>query len=235
MITLATFGPAFGLPDPSPFVTKADMLLKLSGLPYEKQSRGLAKAPKGKLPYIEDDGKIIADSTFIRMHLENKYGIDFDRGLTPAQKGAAWAVDKMLEDHMYWITIRWRWLDDANFAKGPSMFFARLPAPVRPIVKAVVRRSLRKTLHLHGIGRHSDAELNELAARLLQSISGMLDGNEYITGQTICGADATTYSFMLSALCPHFDSPLRSKAEALPNIVAYCDRMTKKFYGSALL
>ena len=32
MITLATFGPAFGLPDPSPFVTKADVLLKISGL-----------------------------------------------------------------------------------------------------------------------------------------------------------------------------------------------------------
>jgi glutathione S-transferase len=232
MITLATFGPAFGLPDPSPFVTKADVLLQMSGLPYEKQSaRGLGKAPKGKLPYIVDDGQTVADSTFIRLHLEKKYGIDFDRGLTPAQRGAAWAVDKMLEDHLYWITIRWRWLDDANFAKGPAMFFAGVPAPIRPVIKGVVRRSLRKTLHLHGIGRHSDDELNELTARLLQSVSGMLEGNEYLTGQTTCGADATTYAFMLSALCPHFDNPMRSKAESLPNIVAYCERMTKKFYA----
>ena len=29
MITLESFGPAFGLPDPSPFVTKAEMLLKM--------------------------------------------------------------------------------------------------------------------------------------------------------------------------------------------------------------
>lgn len=231
MITLATFGPAFGLPDPSPFVTKADVLLKMSGLPYEKRvSRGLGKAPKGKLPYIVDDGQTVADSTFIRMHLEKKYGIDFDSGLTPAQRGAAWAVDKMLEDHLYWITIRWRWLDDANFAKGPAMFFAGVPAPIRPVIKGVVRRSLRKTLHLHGIGRHSDDELNELTARLLQSVSGMLEGNEYLTGQAICGADATTYAFMLSALCPHFDNPMRSKAESLPNIVTYCERMTKQFY-----
>jgi hypothetical protein len=28
MITLYAFGPAFGLPDPSPFVTKAEVLLK---------------------------------------------------------------------------------------------------------------------------------------------------------------------------------------------------------------
>ena len=231
MITLATFCPAFGLPDPSPFVTKADVLLKMSGLPYEKTVGALGKAPKGKLPYLHDDGKTIADSTFIRLHLENKYGIDFDRGLTPAQRGTAWAVDKMLEDHLYWIIIRWRWLQDANFAKGPSIFFAGIPAPVRPIVTGIVRRSLRKTLHLNGIGRHSDEELTELATRLLLAISGMLEGNEYITGPTISGADATTYAFMLSALCPLFDSPLRTKAESLPNIVAYCERMTRKFYG----
>ncbi len=34
MITLHTFGPAFGQPDPSPFVMKAMALLKLSGQPY---------------------------------------------------------------------------------------------------------------------------------------------------------------------------------------------------------
>jgi len=33
MITLYSFGPAFGLPDPSPFVTKAATLLKMAGLP----------------------------------------------------------------------------------------------------------------------------------------------------------------------------------------------------------
>src|SRR5205823_1444055 len=101
MITLHTFGPMFGLPDPSPFVTKADVLLKMSGLPYAKKPSGLRGAPKGKLPYIEDDGVNIADSTFIRMHLERKYGIDFDRPLSSEEKGFAWALEKMLEDNLY--------------------------------------------------------------------------------------------------------------------------------------
>jgi hypothetical protein len=72
MITLHTFGPAFGLPDPSPFVTKLDILLKMSGQPYKAEIGGLRRAPKGKLPYIVDDGVTIADSTFIRWHLEKK-------------------------------------------------------------------------------------------------------------------------------------------------------------------
>jgi hypothetical protein len=60
MITLEGFGPAFGLPDPSPFVTKVEMLLKMAGLPYAVDTTGFNKAPKGKLPYIVDDGEIVA-------------------------------------------------------------------------------------------------------------------------------------------------------------------------------
>ena len=105
MITLYTFGPAFGLPDPSPFVTKAEVLLKMAGLPYRMDTKGFRKAPKGKLPYIRDGEDIIADSTFIRLHLEKRYNIDFDEGLSPKERGLAWAVEKMCEDHLYWLLV----------------------------------------------------------------------------------------------------------------------------------
>ena len=47
VITLYSFGPAFGLPDPSPFVTKVETLLKMAKLPYGIDTSGFAKAPKG--------------------------------------------------------------------------------------------------------------------------------------------------------------------------------------------
>ncbi len=94
MITLYTFGPAFGLTDPSPFVTKAEVLLKMAGLPYRTDTKGLSKAPKGKLPYIRDGGDIIANSSFIRRHLEKRYTIDFDKGLSQHERGVACAVEK---------------------------------------------------------------------------------------------------------------------------------------------
>jgi hypothetical protein len=56
MITLYTFGPAFGLPDATPFVTKAGVLLKLSKLPYRTQSGGMRKAPRGSEPCGADAG-----------------------------------------------------------------------------------------------------------------------------------------------------------------------------------
>jgi glutathione S-transferase len=119
MITLYTFGPYFGLPDGSPFVTKAMLLLKFAGLEFSEDRGGYRKAPKGKLLYIDDGGLIVADSTFICFHIEKKYGFDFDAGLTPEQKAAAWAIEKMCEDHLYLALMATRWLDDVNFVKAP--------------------------------------------------------------------------------------------------------------------
>lgn len=230
MITLYTFGPAFGTPDPSPFVMKADMLLKLAGLPYETNTRGFGKAPKGKLPYIQDGDAVVADSTLIRMYLEKKYSIDFDRGLPERDRGIAWSMDKMFEDHLYWVIVYWRWLNEANFEKGPKAFFNRAPAPIRPLVKRMVLGRLRKTLHGHGIGRHSEAETTVMAARAFESVSQVLGENPYLLGTAPCGADATAFAFLACALSPVFTSPVRDKVASLPNLVAYRDRMMKQYY-----
>ncbi len=94
------------------------LLLKFAGLEYREDRRGFGKAPKSKLPYINDGGLIVADSTFIRWHIEKKYGFDFDSGLTQGQRAVAWAAEKMCEEHLYWALVATRWLEEANFAKG---------------------------------------------------------------------------------------------------------------------
>jgi glutathione S-transferase len=230
MITLYAFGPGFGLPDPSPFVTKAEVLLKMSGLPYRVDTSGFAKAPKGKLPYIADDGEIIADSTFIRWHLERKHRIEFDRGLSPEQRATAWAFEKMAEDHLYWTVLDARWIDDANFARGPATFFKSVPAPMRPLVIAMVRRKVRKSLQAHGIGRHSAGEITALAARGIDAIAEFLGTKPYFFGDEPTGVDATIFSFVASALCPTFKTPRRAAAERHDNLKRYVGRMTARFY-----
>lgn len=230
MITLYTFGRYFGLPDPSPFVMKGEMLLKLSKLDYQTNTKGFGKAPKGKLPYIDDNGTIVADSTLIRLYLEQKYSIDFDRALTPRERGVAWAAEKMLEDHVYWAVIYWRWLVDANFDRGPRNFFKRAPAILRPILTRMVRRRVRTRLHGHGFGRHSEAEMTTMASRAFDALSQILGDNKYLMGNEPCGADATAFAFVASTLATLFESPLQVKAASLPNLVAYHDRMMAEFY-----
>lgn len=230
MITLYTFGPAFGLPDPSAFVTKAETLLRIAGLPYRTDTSGFSKAPKGKLPYIVDDGEIVADSTFIRWHIERKYGFDFDRGLDREQRAVAMAFEKMAEEHIYWALVDARWMDDANFAHGPAHFFDTLPAPMRPFARIMVRREVRRKLYAQGIGRHSRAEIAELARRAIDSIADHLGGKPYLMGEQPCGADATMFAFVAGLLCPEFPSLLQESAMRHDNLKRYVQRMAARYY-----
>lgn len=231
MITLYTFGPGFGLPDPSPFVVKAEMLLKLAGLPYQiNRKDGMRKAPKGKLPFIEDDGQIIADSTFIRWHLEKKYGIDFDKGLSDSEKATGWALEKTLEEHLYWCVLDTRWGDDANFAKGPAIFFNKVPLPLRGLIKAMIRRQIRKNLKAHGMGRHARPDIESLGMKDIDAVAAILGDKPYLLGSSPSGYDASVFAFMGSMLCPIFETPMRTHAETKANLVAYVARMRAQFY-----
>lgn len=230
MITLYSFGPGFGLPDPSPFVTKAEVLLKMAELPYRTDTTGFKKAPKGKLPYIDDEGKIIADSTFIRWHLEKKYGVDFDQGRDAAQRATAWAFEKMIEDNLYWVVVHDRWVDDDNFRKGPRRFFDRVPAPIRPLIVPLIRRKVRGALHGQGIGRHSEEEIQALGMRSIAAIADFLSDKPFFFGANPTGVDATVFAFVAGVLCPVFESRTRAAAEQHDNLRRYVGRMTARFY-----
>lgn len=230
VITLFTFGPYFGLPDGSPFVTKAMLLLKFAGLDYAEDSGGYGKAPKGKLPFIIDDGVTVADSTFIRRHVERKYGFDFEAGLSAEQKAVAWAVERMCEDHLYMALLSARWAEKDNFNRGPARFFDGIPAPIRPIARAMIRRSVVKGLHWHGLSRHSRDEIADFAARDLAALAVLLGDKPYLMGDQPCGADATAGAFVMAFLTPVFDTPIRIAAESHANLVAYRDRLIGRYF-----
>ena len=231
MITLYSFGPSNGLPEISPFVMKTEVLLKMAGLPYRTDTSGFRKAPKGKLPYIDDDGAIVADSTFIRWHLEQKHGVDFDRGLTTEQKAVAWAFEKMAEEILYWVVVDQRWVDDENFDKGARRFFNPMPALIRPLVIAMVRRKLRAALRAQGMGRHAPHEIAALGRRSIDAIADYLRDKPFFMGAEPTGIDATLFAFVAGILCRDFRSPVREAAERHDNLRRYVGRMTARYYS----
>jgi len=234
VITLYGSGRIFGLPDASPFVTKAEVLLRMAGLAYGFDGKNFRKAPKGKIPFIDDDGEKVADSTFIRWHIEKKYSVDFDAGYTAAERAAAWAFEKMAEDQLYWAIVDLRWGVQANFDKGPRVFFKPVPALLRPLVVGMVRRKVFQSLNGQGFGRHARPEIERLAIAALKAVSDFLGDKPFLLGERPCGADAAIYANVGGVLCPIFDSPLRTAAEAMPNLVAYRDRMTARYYPEGL-
>ena len=230
MLKLQMFGPAFGLPDPSPFAMKGEMLLKLAGLDYSTEVGDVRKAPKGKMPVLIDGDTAIPDSTFIRFHLEDNHGIDFDKGLSARERGIAWSVEKMLEESLYFAVMHERWAIDENFDRGPRMFFDSIPAPVRGILVRMIRKQVIRNLWGQGTGRHSRPEICRLAARMLTSLSDVMGDNKYLMGSRACGADASVFPFVAGSLCPVFDSEVLAHAQSHKNLIDYNQRMMAEFY-----
>jgi len=230
LITLYGFGPGFGLPEKSPFVTKTEVQFKMAGLPYRKEKAKPPASPKGQLPYIVDEAETIADSTFIRAHIEGKYGFDFDAPLSLQTRAQAWAFERMIEHHVYWALIGARWVDSENFAKGPAHFFDGVPEHLRERMREDAQFRVAENYLLSGLGRHAPDEDVDLAVRSLFALSVQLGDKPYLFGQEPCGTDATAFGALAGILTPFFESPLRQRAEQFANLTAYVDRMMLQYY-----
>lgn len=230
MITLYSFGAGFGLPEKSPFVTKTEVQLKMAGLDYQKEKAMPTASPKGQLPYIVDGTEAIADSTFIRAHIEGKYGFDFDAPLSLQHRAQAWAFERLVEHHLYWALVGVRWVDPSNFAKGPSHFFDGAPPHMREKLREDAQFRVAENYLISGLGRHAPDEDTDLAIRSLLALSVQLGDKHYLMGDTPCGADATAFGIVAGILTPFFNSPLRERARQFGNLVTYVDRMMDRYY-----
>lgn len=232
MIKLIKFPPAFNLPDPSPFCMKVMVLLKMAGLAYEPViATNPGKGPKGKLPAIVDDGKLIGDSEIIRWHIERKYEVDFDQGLSPAERAQAHAFARLLEERTYWVVVYSRWLTEPNWSTLRRAFFGALPPVARSVVPALVRRQIRRYLHGHGIGRHTPAELFEMGIRDIRAVAAHLGDKPFFMGAAPTGVDATVYAFVATVIDPPFASPMKDEALRHGNLVAYNKLLRERFFA----
>lgn len=232
MITLYGFGPAFGMPDSSPFVTKVNCHLKASNIPFETRvgPQYLRKAPKAKLPYIEDDGEIIADSVFIVDHLKTKYSADIDAWLSTEQKAIAQLVNKSIEENLYWSIVYSRWINDDTWPIIKQEFFGALPFPINHGIAAIARRATRKQLVGHGIGKHNRQEILDITRRSLDSLSDMLGDKPNFFGEQLSSLDISVFSVVGSLCLAKLDNETNQLARSYNNLVALTSKIKSEFY-----
>jgi len=231
MITLFAAGAGFGLPEISPYVTKTEVQLMMAGLDYRKTIGSRETAPKGQLPWIEDAAQAIGDSTFIRVHIERKYDIDLDLGLSGKERAQAWAIERMIENQLGWISSYFRFLEPANFEKGPARWFDQAPPHLRDELRMGVKDAVGANVRAVGVGRHLREEVAWLGALSLRALDELLEDKTYLMRDSHpVGVDATAFAMLAAIMTPFFDSPLRREAESYPRLTDYAGRMMARFY-----
>lgn len=181
MMTLVTLPPAFGMRNVSPFCLKAEMLLTSMQLPFDmKVEQDPRKAPKGKLPYLIDEGELIPDSELITEYLNEKTGGQVYDGLGARQRAQGVALTRLVEDHLYWIIVASRWLDDSWWPNVVEGFFGFVPAIFRSFASNAARKQVIKTYQLQGLGRHSLEEQRGFARRDLEALEATVADGDFL-------------------------------------------------------
>ncbi|WP_299488513.1 glutathione S-transferase family protein [Acaryochloris sp. IP29b_bin.137] len=232
MLTLYQFEPVWGLPNASPFCMKLETYLRMTHLDYQVDtSADVRKAPKGKLPYIKDNGKIIADSNLIIDYLKATYGDPLDGHLSPMDAAVALAFQRLIEENLYWALVYSRWIDEKNWPTTKAVYFSDLPLVLRSIIPKIALKSVTQNLQGHGMGRHTPTEIYHIATLDLQALSSFLHDKPYFMGDQPTTLDASAYSVLANILDDTLTSPLRENAMQLENLGRYCDRMHQAYYA----
>jgi glutathione S-transferase len=232
-IQLYQFKTAYGVPNLSSFCMKVEVFLRLAGLEYEiRWTFNPGKGPKGKLPFIKDDGKVVADSQAIIEYLSKAYHVDLDAGLNAEQRAIAHAFRRMIEESTYFALLHQRWIDPVTWPRIREAFFGALPPGVRSLVPRLAQKKIARDLQGQGTGRHTPEEILQRVADDLVAIAEQLNVKPYFMGDRPSTIDASLYALLANFWEIELDTPLKGLVGRHKNLVAYCERMRSRCFGN---
>ena len=188
MLTLYQF-------DISPFCDKVRRAMVLKGLewrtvevPITRPNKYKGVSPTGKFPALDDDGRVIVDSSDILRHLEviapapSLYPDD------PRDAALAHVLEDWADESLYFFDLTMR-----NWPHNRPLFLADLlrhaSGPLVPVLRAAIPGVLRRTARAQGLARKPDAVVAGELARHYDALETMLDGRDWLVGDAISVAD----------------------------------------------
>ena len=229
-IRLFQFPRRFGIPNLSPFCCKLETWLRIAGVPYEVvDTPDPRKGPRGKLPFIDDAGERIADTSVIVEHLKKTRGVDPDARLDTSQRAIALLVQRTLEEHYAFVLAYTHLVRDEGI-EHTRIRFDSVPALVRPLVARTVRGSIKNLLWHQGILRYSEDEIFSAAIDDWRSVLAVMSGGSFFFGDEPTDIDAVVFGVLATSVLTPIPSPIRDFLRSQPGVVAYAERMMARFY-----
>lgn len=230
MLILYQFQRTWGNPNLSHFCCKTETYLRMAGIEYDIKTTLPLSAPKGKLPYIKDGDLKLADSRFIIRHLKTRYK-DLDKGLNPSESALSLAMQRLIEEHLFWVTMYSRWqYTDANWQVNKKAVFGVLPPVIRDVAAVAYRYRIGRQIYGHGIGRHKPQEIFELGMLDIDALSACLGDKKYFLGNQPTTLDASAFGFLINTIACPIESPVKDYGLSKSNLRNYVDRIKTEYY-----
>jgi len=221
---------SWGGPNMSPFCAKLECYLRMAEIPYKPGSFSMRHAPKGKIPFVELDGKFMGDSQLIIEELERRLAAEgkkpLDGGLSARDIAFSRVLRRAIEEAMYFVGLYVRWGRDDGYAVVRDEFKKMIPGFVMPIV----RRSQHKKLKAQGTGRHTDEEIMAIGANDWDAIAELLGDRPFVLGDQPRTIDCTVFGFLESILGFPLDTQFKRAAAGHANLVSYRKRIRERWW-----
>ncbi|MFP5274654.1 glutathione S-transferase family protein [Coleofasciculus sp.] len=238
MITLYTAQSFWGLPSISPPCMKLETWLRMAKLPYQAvivTAQNFAIAPKGKIPFINYQGKLFGDSTLIIEMLKQAEGIDLDANLTCTERAISLAFRRMIKENIYWGGIHIRFNMEENWRGYREVLATLLGTEVskaewEPFVEGI-RESICSQMYGHGMARHSNEEIIQIICADFQALSDFLADKPFFMGDEPTTLDATAYAYIGAFIKPPYQSPIVDYVLQQSNLCQHYERMTHQFFS----
>jgi glutathione S-transferase len=229
-IKLFVFPRMFAIPNVSPFCCKLETWLRIAGIPYELvETPDPRKAPRGKLPFIEDAGQRIPDTSRVIDHLTKTRGVDPDARLGAEQRTTALLVQRTLEEHYAFVLAYTHLYRDEGW-RHTRIRFDTLPPVIRPLVARAVHGRIGKLLWSQGILRQSHDEIVEAAVRDWRAVMSVMSDGPFFFGEEPTGVDAVVFGPLATSVLTPIESPIRDFLRSQPGLVAYAEHMLASFF-----
>jgi len=209
---------------------KLKTYLRMAQIPFEAKPGLPFKGPTKHIPYIDDEGQQVGDSSLIIAHLKSRYGDPLDAKWSAAEHARGHALRQVVEGSLYWGILCVRWLDDAAYREIAGVLGQGVPALVRPLVLGWIRSGTKKKVLHQGVGHLPEAARLAQGKADLDTVSAFLGEQPYVLGDAPSSYDATVYGHVANLLAFPLDSALKEHAQAQDNLVRYCARVRERYW-----
>ncbi len=187
----------------SPFCDKVRRVLRYKRLPFETREVPLLEVTTGalrrrngtgKLPTLDHDGHLVADSSDIARYLEERFP---DRPLLPRDArlaGECHILEDWADESLYFYEVYLRFLVPDNARRWVPALVHADAAPLRAIAPVLIPRVLRGTLDQQGLGRKTKEQILADLDRHLDALEAKLGERTWLVGDAITLADISVFA-----------------------------------------
>uniref|UniRef100_A0A915CAR1 GST C-terminal domain-containing protein n=2 Tax=Parascaris univalens TaxID=6257 RepID=A0A915CAR1_PARUN len=212
------------VPNLSPFCLKVEAWLRANNIKYEICDSWMQRSKEGLLPFVELNGEQIADSQLIIARLQKHFSLD--DGLKGTERGAARAVDRMLDGSTFYALLYSKVLENATKLVSRDVSGLHIPTFLLPLVAALFAQKMRKRLMAEGMARHEREDIVAILRRDVQAVDDLLGDKKFLFGDKLTTPDFSVFGHLATTYYLPYNQPITDLLNNdFPRVKDYIERI----------